>query len=93
MLSGYAGGNPNLNPICGKKATAHCKFSVTGPIPLISLSSCSHFVDGGKTVTVALTDRCTGCAEWDLDFSPSAFDQLADEDIGRLHGMTWHFDN
>jgi hypothetical protein len=45
--------------------------------------------DQGKSVTVAITDRCTGCALTDLDFSPSAFDQLADESIGRLSGMTW----
>ncbi|OJT03036.1 hypothetical protein TRAPUB_6379 [Trametes pubescens] len=43
----------------------------------------------GKSVTVAITDRCTGCALTDLDFSPSAFDQLASEDLGRLSGMTW----
>lgn len=45
--------------------------------------------DQGKSVTVAITDRCTGCALTDLDFSPSAFDQLASEDLGRLSGMTW----
>ncbi|PPQ64402.1 hypothetical protein CVT26_002109 [Gymnopilus dilepis] len=43
----------------------------------------------GKSVTITVTDRCTGCAITDLDFSPSAFDQLADESVGRLHGMTW----
>ncbi|KAM6498182.1 RlpA-like double-psi beta-barrel-containing domain containing protein [Amanita muscaria] len=43
----------------------------------------------GKSVTVAITDRCEGCALTDLDFSPSAFDQLADPSVGRLSGMTW----
>lgn len=43
----------------------------------------------GKSVEVTVTDRCTGCAETDLDFSPSAFDQLADETVGRISGMTW----
>lgn len=47
----------------------------------------------GKSVTVTITDRCTGCAEFDLDFSPSAFSQLADQSVGRIHGMTWHFDD
>jgi len=42
----------------------------------------------GKSVTVKITDRCTGCAEFDLDFSPSAFDQLADPDLGRVD-ITW----
>ncbi|KAH9922488.1 plant expansin [Fomitopsis serialis] len=43
----------------------------------------------GKSVKVTVTDRCTGCATTDLDFSPSAFQQLADLSVGRLHGMTW----
>lgn len=46
-------------------------------------------LDQGKSVEVTVTDRCTGCAETDLDFSPSAFDQLADETVGRISGMTW----
>ncbi|KAJ4468496.1 barwin-like endoglucanase [Lentinula lateritia] len=46
----------------------------------------------GKSVTVTITDRCAGCAgEFDLDFSPAAFDQLADESVGRIHGMTWDY--
>jgi len=45
----------------------------------------------GKTITVTLTDRCTGCAYSALDFSPSAFDALADPAVGRIHGLTWHF--
>ncbi|KAI0330553.1 hypothetical protein GY45DRAFT_1323494 [Cubamyces sp. BRFM 1775] len=43
----------------------------------------------GKSVTITVTDRCTGCAVTDLDFSPSAFSQLADFAVGRLHDMTW----
>lgn len=43
----------------------------------------------GKSVVVKLTDRCTGCALTDLDFSPSAFNILADPSIGRISGMTW----
>jgi len=45
----------------------------------------------GKSVTVTITDRCTGCAMTDLDFSPSAFDQLADPSIGRIFGMIWNW--
>lgn len=45
--------------------------------------------DKGKSVTVAITDRCEGCALTDLDFSPSAFNQLADFSIGRLDGVEW----
>ena len=45
----------------------------------------------GKSVTVTVVDRCVGCALHDLDFSPSAFDKLADQSLGRLSGMTWSF--
>ncbi|THV04868.1 hypothetical protein K435DRAFT_648418, partial [Dendrothele bispora CBS 962.96] len=43
----------------------------------------------GKSTTVTITDRCEGCAITDLDFSPSAFSDLADFGVGRLSGMTW----
>jgi len=43
----------------------------------------------GKSVTVKVTDRCTGCSEYSLDFSPSAFDVLADPSIGRIHDVVW----
>lgn len=46
----------------------------------------------GKSVTVTITDRCTGCQIGDLDFSPSAFSQLADFAVGRLQGLTWVWD-
>jgi hypothetical protein len=46
---------------------------------------------GGKTITVTIEDRCVGCAEYDLDLSPAAFNQLADPSVGRLHGATWQF--
>ncbi|KAG6911905.1 hypothetical protein DXG01_000152 [Tephrocybe rancida] len=44
---------------------------------------------GGATVTVALTDRCTGCATTDLDFSPAAFLKLAAFDVGRIPTIHW----
>jgi len=68
---GYDGGNPNNNPVCGRKVTASYQ---------------------GNSVTVTITDRCTGCAITDLDFSPAAYDQLGPVSAGRLHGMTWHWD-
>ncbi|QRW09754.1 hypothetical protein RhiLY_08753 [Ceratobasidium sp. AG-Ba] len=45
----------------------------------------------GKTIRVGIVDRCEGCALWDLDLSPSAFQQLAPLSAGRLSGATWHF--
>ncbi|KAH9836381.1 plant expansin [Rhodofomes roseus] len=65
---GYAGTNPNNNPVCKKQITANYN---------------------GNSVTVTVTDRCVACAVTDLDFSPSAFQQLASESVGRLYGMTW----
>ncbi|KAH7883675.1 RlpA-like double-psi beta-barrel-protein domain-containing protein-containing protein [Phlebopus sp. FC_14] len=43
---------------------------------------------GGKSTTVTITDRCTACAITDLDFSPTAFQDLADESLGRI-SITW----
>ncbi|GAA5928388.1 hypothetical protein JCM1841_003546, partial [Sporobolomyces salmonicolor] len=45
----------------------------------------------GTSVEVTVQDRCEGCAMWDLDFSPSMFEQLADLDVGRLQGVQWTF--
>ncbi|EIW57044.1 uncharacterized protein TRAVEDRAFT_171033 [Trametes versicolor FP-101664 SS1] len=43
----------------------------------------------GKTVSVLVTDRCAGCAPGSIDLTPTAFQQLASLDVGRLHGVTW----
>jgi len=67
---GYNGVNPNQNPICGKKLTAHYQ---------------------GKSVTCTIMDRCVGCAYNDLDFSPGAFNQLANPAAGRIDGVTWDY--
>lgn len=46
---------------------------------------------GGKSVTVKIVDRCAGCeGQFDLDFSPAAFNALANPDLGRIE-ITWHF--
>ncbi|KAJ8521431.1 hypothetical protein ONZ45_g1839 [Pleurotus djamor] len=45
----------------------------------------------GKSVEVRITDRCVGCAPTDLDFSPAAFNKLADFALGRIDGVQWHF--
>jgi len=66
---GYQGGNPNNNPICGRKVIAH---------------------HGGNSVEVTITDRCAACKETDLDFSPSAFNTLADPALGRI-AITWEW--
>jgi len=38
-------------------------------------------------------DRCVGCGLLDLDFSPSAFDELADPSVGRLSDVSWNWVN
>jgi len=46
----------------------------------------------GKSVEVAITDRCAGCFIPDsLDFSPAAFNQIADPSVGRIHNIQWEF--
>ncbi|THG98129.1 hypothetical protein EW026_g3998 [Hermanssonia centrifuga] len=46
----------------------------------------------GNEVAFTITDRCEACDEFSLNFSPAAFSVLANEEEGRLHNMTWHFD-
>ncbi|KAF9266664.1 hypothetical protein L218DRAFT_742971 [Marasmius fiardii PR-910] len=60
--------NPNLNPICSRKATV--KYQ-------------------GKSVTVAIVDKCPGCGTNGIDLSPAAFSVLAPQSVGRLKGATW----
>ncbi|KIM72472.1 hypothetical protein PILCRDRAFT_740461 [Piloderma croceum F 1598] len=46
----------------------------------------------GKSVTVTVVDRCAGCAgAADLDLSPTAFSQLANESVGRLYNAEWDY--
>ncbi|RKP31393.1 hypothetical protein METBISCDRAFT_1989, partial [Metschnikowia bicuspidata] len=44
----------------------------------------------GKTVEVTVVDRCEACDERDLDFSPTAFTELADQVRGRIQ-ITWEW--
>ncbi|KAF5388577.1 hypothetical protein D9757_004707 [Collybiopsis confluens] len=46
----------------------------------------------GKSVQVAVADRCTGCDMYDLDFTPSAFQKLGQLEVGRISGVTWRFE-
>lgn len=45
---------------------------------------------GGKSVTVTIVDSCPGCKKGDLDLSPSAFKELADESEGRVE-INWQW--
>lgn len=72
FFDGWPGsnGNPNLNPICGRKIRANFE---------------------GKSVDLTIVDRCVGCAMYDIDMTPSAFSQIADQARGRISGVTWSF--
>lgn len=69
------GSDPNANPLCGKKIR-------------IERSSSDSRKRGKSSVDVTVVDRCTGCAEADLDVSLTVFTQLADEADGRVK-MSW----
>lgn len=45
---------------------------------------------GSKTVIVTVVDSCPGCAPNDLDFSPSAFEAIANKDLGRTE-FSWRW--
>ncbi|KAF8606405.1 hypothetical protein BDV93DRAFT_344537 [Ceratobasidium sp. AG-I] len=59
--------------------------------PVCTTPHTADITYGGKTIRVGIVDRCEGCALWDLDLSPSAFQQFAPLSTGRLFGATWHF--
>ncbi|KAK6825879.1 hypothetical protein PG987_013373 [Apiospora arundinis] len=67
------GGNPNANPLCGKKIRIQRDYTEGG---------------GNRSVDVTVVDRCTGCQPADLDVTISVFTQLAPEDSGRVL-MSW----
>ncbi|WP_405588109.1 RlpA-like double-psi beta-barrel domain-containing protein [Streptomyces sp. NBC_01092] len=45
----------------------------------------------GRTITVPVRDKCTGCAPEHLDLSKPAFQKLAPLDAGVVNGITWKF--
>ncbi|KAK3320387.1 RlpA-like double-psi beta-barrel-protein domain-containing protein-containing protein [Cercophora scortea] len=71
--TGASKGNPNLNPLCGKKIRVMRDYSEAGL--------------GNVTVDVTVVDRCVGCAPEDLDLSPAVFNRLAPESKGRVVGQ------
>ncbi|MCJ1309958.1 hypothetical protein MMC25_003619 [Agyrium rufum] len=63
------GSNPNANPLCGRKIRAE-RFDQS--------------VNANRSIHLTVVDRCTGCQPTDLDVSPGAFSQLADQALGRV---------
>ncbi|KAF8922468.1 RlpA-like double-psi beta-barrel-protein domain-containing protein-containing protein [Mucidula mucida] len=71
-----------------------CGITNVDTDPIVAVSICNKKIQvyyEGKTTTVTVTDRCGGCAENDLDFSPTSFSILADQSLGRLTGATWDY--
>lgn len=73
-----AGGNPNENPLCGKRIRIQRDYKEEG----------GSGGGGNRSVDVTVVDRCTGCQPADLDVTISVFTQLAPEDSGRVL-MSW----
>lgn len=69
--AGDGSSDPNANPLCGKK---------------IRVERNQGDGRGNRSVDVVVVDRCVGCQPTDLDLSPSAFEVLADEALGRVVG-------
>jgi hypothetical protein len=64
--------NPNTNPLCGRRIRITRDYA--------ELASGA----GNRSVDVTVVDRCTGCAQTDLDLTTSVFDQLAPAASGRV---------
>ncbi len=64
-------GNPNDNPLCGRK---------------IRITRNDERDGREKSVDVTVVDRCTGCEPNDIDLSLGMFDKIADEGLGRVAG-------
>ncbi|MFE5915459.1 cysteine/serine endopeptidase inhibitor, partial [Streptomyces wedmorensis] len=45
----------------------------------------------GKTITVPVKDKCPSCGSEHIDLSKSAFQKLANLDLGVVSGITWKF--
>ncbi|KAG6332260.1 hypothetical protein ID866_6831 [Astraeus odoratus] len=56
--------------------------------PICGKTVTAHYQ--GRSTTVIITDRCVACAITDLDFSPAAFNDLADPAQGRID-ITWEW--
>jgi hypothetical protein len=90
--SDYDDVNPNTNPICGRQVTASCMFSPHSKVISNDADTTLLSTDQGKSVTMTITDRCTGCKITDLDMSPSAFNTLANPSLGRID-ISWDWDS
>ena len=68
----------NSNNLSNEGVSGYCGKSIT-----------AHY--NGKSVTAKIVDSCASCDDTHIDFSPVAFQQLDNLDIGVLQ-ITWSFD-
>jgi hypothetical protein len=62
--------NPNENPLCGKMLRIQ-RTDASGTT---------------RSIDVKVVDRCEACKAQDVDLSPTGFNLLADEALGRVTG-------
>ena len=60
-------------------------------LPLAYFLDCDVLPVQGKTSQVTVVDRCPGCGVNDIDLSPAAFSDLANEGLGRI-SVSWALD-
>ncbi|PWZ01617.1 hypothetical protein BCV70DRAFT_77743 [Testicularia cyperi] len=75
-------------------AISHSLFDSFGTGNPNNNPACGHKIKAnyqGKSTTVTVVDRCEGCAWGDLDFTATAFKELASLSVGRLSGVTWEW--
>ncbi|KAJ7160615.1 hypothetical protein C8R43DRAFT_881337 [Mycena crocata] len=67
--------NPNINPLCGRQIVISASPTVGAPV---------------VNVTATVADICGDCnITTSVDITPVLFDQIASQDVGRLHNITW----
>jgi expansin (peptidoglycan-binding protein) len=52
--------------------------------------ACAHLVGPSGEVTVRIVDQCPDCPKGNIDLSPSAFDEIAKRELGRVP-ITWQY--
>lgn len=77
-------------------AVSHLLFDSFGTANPNNNPVCGHKIKAtyqGKSTIVTVADRCAAetCAYGDLDFTPTAFQELAPLSVGRLHGVSWQW--
>jgi len=83
--------NVDTNYICAVSESLFDTFPGYNGVNPNSNPVCNRMIQvnyQGKSVTVKVVDRCTGCKYDDLDMTPTAFEALADLSLGRID-ITW----